>query len=65
MAGITDNLVTNETYTFHIDTPNVGERIRQANNNKRVIWLQLDGDELDAAIWGLEHYKKSVNKPVV
>lgn len=45
-------------YQFHIDTPNVAERIRQANNNARVIMMQLDGDELDAALWGLENYKK-------
>lgn len=58
MAGFTDNKLTGGTYQFHIDTPNVAERIRQANAKARVIDLQLDGDELDAALWGLENYKK-------
>lgn len=58
MAGFTNNRVVGGDYSFHIDTPNVAERIRQANNNARVVVLQLDGDELDAALWGLEHYRK-------
>lgn len=61
MAGYTNNEVVGEAYCFHIDTPNVGERIRQANNMRRVITLQLDGDELDAALWGLENYVKGVS----
>lgn len=59
MAGYTINKITGGEYLFHIDTPNVAERIRQANNTARVITLQLDGDELDAALWGLANYKKS------
>lgn len=59
MAGFTSNEVVGGDYCFHIDTPNVGERIRQANNMSRVITLQLDGDELDAALWGLANYTKS------
>jgi len=58
MAGYTKNIVTHGLYEFHIDTINVGQRIREANNNARVITLQLDGDELDAALWGLDNYKK-------
>lgn len=58
MAGFTDNKVIGGKYEFHIDTPNVADRIRQANNGARVITLQLDCDELDAALWGLEHYDK-------
>lgn len=58
MAGYTDNRVIGGVYEFHIETPNVGERIRQANNNRLVIALRLDGDELDAALWGLENYTK-------
>jgi hypothetical protein len=58
MAGFTNNKVVGGDYQFHIDTPNVAERIRQANNNALVITLQLDGDELDAALWGLDNYKK-------
>lgn len=59
MAGF---VVTNEpetSYQFHIDTLNVAERIRLATNKARVITLQLDGDELDAALWGLENFKKA------
>lgn len=58
MAGFTDNKVVGGDYSFHIDTPNVAERIRHANNMSPVITLQLDGDELDAALWGLENYTK-------
>lgn len=58
MAGYTDNKVLKNKFEFHIDTPRVAERIRNANGNARVITLQLDGDELDAALWGLENYKK-------
>lgn len=59
MAGFTTNEITGGDYQFHIDTPNVAERIRQANNQARVITMQLDGDELDAALWGLENFKKA------
>lgn len=45
-------------FVFHIDTPNLAANIRQASTHKRVITLQLDGDELEAALWGLEHYTK-------
>lgn len=58
MAGYTSNLVTGGDYEFHIGDPNVAERIRRANNMKPVITLQLDCDELDAALWGLENYVK-------
>ncbi len=58
MAGFTSNLVVGGDFQFHTDTPNVAERIRQANNNRRVITLQLDGDELEAALWGLENYNE-------
>lgn len=43
---------------FHIDTPEVVSHIRTANGNRRVIMVQLDGDELDALLWGLENYSK-------
>jgi hypothetical protein len=52
------NKITRKDYEFHIDTPNVAEWIRAANDYGRVITLQLDGDELDAALWGLENYQK-------
>ncbi len=43
---------------FHIDTHTVRERILEYARDKRVIILQLDGDELEASLWGLENYKK-------
>lgn len=57
MAGFTYNQATGNSVEFHIDTPNIAEKIRQMSQS-RVITLQLDGDELDAALWGLENYKK-------
>ncbi len=44
---------------FHTDTPNVSEKIKYSTDGKRVITLQLDCDELDAALWGLENYRKN------
>lgn len=58
MAGFTSNDVVGGEYEFHVDTPNVAERIRQAANGRRIITLQLDGDELEAALWGLENYRQ-------
>ena len=58
MAGYTKDIDAHNVFEFHIDTINVAHRIRQANNNARVITMQLDGDELDAALWGIENYKK-------
>ncbi len=44
---------------FHTDTPNVVEKIKQASMQSRVVTMQLDCDELDAALWGLENYRKN------
>lgn len=63
MAGFTKVKDTGGDFEFHIDTPKVASRIRNVNNNARVITLQLDGDELDAALWGLEHYRKGLDQP--
>ena len=58
MAGYLLN--SNESYCFHIDTPNVANLIlKNAQGSGRVITLQLDGDELAAALWGLENYNKA------
>jgi len=46
---------------FHIDTPDVDHRIRQAAKFSRVITIQLDGDELDAALWGIKNFQKGVH----
>lgn len=43
---------------FRIGTPNLANRIRQATKRRRVLKMQLDGDELEAALWGFENYKK-------
>lgn len=61
MAGYVENKVSGGQYQFHIDTQNVAERIVQVSNKARVITMQLDGDELAAALWGFENYKKPGN----
>jgi hypothetical protein len=58
MAGFTSNEVEGGVTEFHIGEPQLIERIRLVTLGKRVITLQLDGDELDAALWGLENFKK-------
>jgi hypothetical protein len=63
MACFTYNGSTHKEYQFHIGDENIAEKIREANKRPtgkrtQVITLQLDGDELDAALWGLENYKK-------
>lgn len=59
MAGfVNTDEVSGDSYQFHIDTPNVVERIRHASKYARVLTMQLDGDELDAALWGIANYKK-------
>ncbi len=63
MAGFTNTYGVGESFELHTDTPNVAERIRQENRNRRVITLQLDGDELDAALWGLANYNKQKSHP--
>lgn len=62
MAGFVENKIVDGDYEFHIDTPNVVERILHANNKGRVLTLQVDGDELDAVLWGLKNYKKDENQ---
>ncbi len=64
MAGyviLPDN--PNAEVQFHIGTPNLGQNIRRmasmdGRRSGRVITFQLDCDELDAALWGLENYVK-------
>lgn len=57
MAGFTAMDSPDGPFQFHIENRELARRIRKANDNKRVITLQLDGDELDAALWGLENYR--------
>jgi hypothetical protein len=42
---------------FHIDHGDSAQRIR-AFTRGPVLTLQVDGDELDAVLWGLQNYKK-------
>ncbi len=60
MVGYTTNFHTKEEIEFHVGTPDLATKIRSAqfNPDTRVITLQLDGDELEAALWGLENYQK-------
>lgn len=57
MAGFTFTL-EGLAYEFNVDTPDVANKVREATNGRRVVDLQLDGDELEAVLWGLENYKK-------
>lgn len=46
---------------FHINDRDVEAKLRQAiadRFNHRVVTFQVDGDELDAVIWGIANYKK-------
>lgn len=57
MAGY---VLTNAGYApeFHIGAHDLSGWIRSTPGTGKVITLQLDGDELDAALWGLENYRK-------
>jgi len=63
MAGFTQNKDLAGEFQFHIGS-GIGKRIRRANNDARVITLQLDGDELDAALWGLENWRPNRSNTV-
>lgn len=58
MAGYVISNTGRSLFEFHIDTPDVSKEIQKRSQSARVIMLQLDGDELDAALWGLENYQK-------
>jgi hypothetical protein len=45
---------------FHIGDPSLTKKIVDASKHPRVITMQLDGDELAAALWGLENYSKTI-----
>lgn len=61
MAGYVYNIIGDENDEFHVGDPDVSAKIRETNKNRRVLILQLDGDELDAALWGLDNYKKGIH----
>lgn len=58
MAGYVLNHNQPGEAQFHIDTPNLADHIRHISLHPRVVTLQLDSDELEAALWGLENYRK-------
>ncbi len=58
MAGYTRLKKTDAWHIFRILDPDVANKIREANNNNPDIVLELNGDELDAALWGIENYHK-------
>lgn len=45
---------------FHIDERDLTYEIRKLTTmrGQRVVYLQVDGDELDAVLWGLDNYVK-------
>jgi len=57
MAGYVYDLVNGFDREFHFGE-GVGDMIRKRTKNSRVVTLQLDGDELDAALWGLDNFQK-------
>ncbi len=59
MAGYVMNPTVGTALEFHTDTPNVRTKIKESVTHNKVIMLQLDCDELDAALWGLENYRKN------
>ena len=48
-----------QEFVFNIGDPDIVKKIHEANDGRRVMILQLDGDELAAALWGLENYRKA------
>ncbi len=59
MAGYTRLHPTDPWYIFRVGDPDLDKNIREANNNIPDIILELNGVELDAALWGLENYHKN------
>jgi hypothetical protein len=43
---------------FHIDERDLTYELTKLLRGGRVMTLQVDGDELDAVLWGLDNYKK-------
>lgn len=50
--------VLGDSYQFHIGEDNLAQNLYEANRKMRVMVLQLDCDELEAALWGLEQWHK-------
>lgn len=47
---------------FHIGAPRSASKWHQSLGNTRVITIQIDGDELDAVLFGLAVYRKNHNE---
>lgn len=45
-------------HTLHVDTPNIIGHITSLTQS-RVLTLQVDGDELNAVMWGLAKFNKA------
>lgn len=58
MAGYIYSLIHDENTEFHVGEPKIAEKINRLNGYRRMVTLQLDGDEMDAALWGLDNYNK-------
>jgi len=46
-------------HTFNIGQPDLIQRILTASPDRRVVMMQVDGDELAAVLWGLLNYGKA------
>jgi len=58
MAGYVVSSETHSEIPFNLGDPNIVSTIVTRSDDRRVITLQLDGDELAAALWGLKEYRK-------
>lgn len=47
---------------FNCDEKNLSSKLRLANGNRRVMTIQVDCDDLDAVLWGLDNYNKQEGK---
>ena len=43
---------------FHIEERDLTYSIRRVMRDEKVLYMQVDGDELDAVLWGLDNYVK-------
>lgn len=57
MAGFVT--IDGKEQTFHIDNSNNRSEWFKILGSRRVVTVQVDGDELDALIWGLAHFRKN------
>ncbi len=65
MAGYADTGNSGGLFRFSIDTECLGDKLRAATKNTRVINFQVDGDELDAVLWGLQNFQKGTKVTIL